>query len=119
MLLLLLFFFNDTATTEIYTLSLHDALPISKGIKWEDIENRLETVSPELRTSVGYFPIFETASALCVSQFLKSGSSYEPIWEIESVKERLWEESKSSSPRVRLAIDRQGQIYAFKPMENI
>src|SRR5690606_39871695 len=28
----LLFFFNDTATTEIYTLSLHDALPISSGI---------------------------------------------------------------------------------------
>src|SRR3712207_7222067 len=26
---MLLFFFNDTATTEIYTLSLHDALPIS------------------------------------------------------------------------------------------
>src|SRR5256885_8750384 len=25
------FFFNDTATTEIYTLSLHDALPISGG----------------------------------------------------------------------------------------
>src|SRR5688572_30977217 len=28
MTILLLFFFNDTATTEIYTLSLHDALPI-------------------------------------------------------------------------------------------
>src|SRR5258707_14444200 len=27
-LILLFFFFNDTATTEIYTLSLHDALPI-------------------------------------------------------------------------------------------
>src|SRR5260370_19197842 len=27
--LLSFFFFNDTATTEIYTLSLHDALPIS------------------------------------------------------------------------------------------
>src|SRR2546426_6967873 len=26
------FFFNDTATTEIYTLSLHDALPISVGV---------------------------------------------------------------------------------------
>jgi len=25
----MIFFFNDTATTEIYTLSLHDALPIS------------------------------------------------------------------------------------------
>src|SRR2546423_13846965 len=29
LLALYFFFFNDTATTEIYTLSLHDALPIS------------------------------------------------------------------------------------------
>src|SRR5256885_12894877 len=29
----LFFFFNDTATTEIYTLSLHDALPISGGLR--------------------------------------------------------------------------------------
>src|SRR3712207_8176040 len=28
---LFFFFFNDTATTEIYTLSLHDALPIYQG----------------------------------------------------------------------------------------
>src|SRR6266849_9673625 len=27
--LMIFFFFNDTATTEIYTLSLHDALPLS------------------------------------------------------------------------------------------
>src|SRR5215204_6798615 len=30
----LFFFFNDTATTEIYTLSLHDALPISPPSPW-------------------------------------------------------------------------------------
>src|SRR5437762_13344579 len=30
---LLLFFLNDTATTEIYTLSLHDALPIYPGVQ--------------------------------------------------------------------------------------
>src|SRR6266498_6071513 len=29
--LIFFFFFNDTATTEIYTLSLHDALPIELG----------------------------------------------------------------------------------------
>src|SRR2546425_3513611 len=29
-MILSIFFFNDTATTEIYTLSLHDALPISR-----------------------------------------------------------------------------------------
>src|SRR3712207_6935438 len=28
-----MFFFNDTATTEIYTLSLHDALPISVALR--------------------------------------------------------------------------------------
>src|SRR6266704_7185897 len=31
-LYLFFFFFNDTATTEIYTLSLHDALPISSAL---------------------------------------------------------------------------------------
>ena len=30
------FFFNDTATTEIYTLSLHDALPISSLVQMEE-----------------------------------------------------------------------------------
>src|SRR5260370_36594295 len=36
------FFFNDTATTEIYTLSLHDALPISG---WHRGSNRLRPLS--------------------------------------------------------------------------
>src|SRR3712207_8107269 len=30
------FFFNDTATTEIYTLSLHDALPIFHGASFRE-----------------------------------------------------------------------------------
>src|SRR5690242_21388964 len=34
-LISLLFFFNDAATTEIYTLSLHDALPISIARAYE------------------------------------------------------------------------------------
>src|SRR2546430_6612400 len=32
------FFFNDTATTEIYTLSLHDALPISEAVGGEALK---------------------------------------------------------------------------------
>src|ERR1019366_10269565 len=32
----LFFFFNDTATTEIYTLSLHDALPIHAALDQSD-----------------------------------------------------------------------------------
>src|SRR2546429_4970484 len=38
------FFFNDTATTEIYTLSLHDALPIFVVSRRRDL-NRIETLS--------------------------------------------------------------------------
>src|SRR2546430_14067786 len=37
-LLFFFFFFNDTATTEIYTLSLHDALPISVGRVVRELE---------------------------------------------------------------------------------
>src|SRR6201999_4672277 len=45
------FFFNDTATTEIYTLSLHDALPISRQVQqlllvatgqWSEVEPMLQ-----------------------------------------------------------------------------
>src|SRR6201989_8164 len=35
-----LFFFNDTATTEIYTLSLHDALPISPDLQRDTLSSR-------------------------------------------------------------------------------
>src|SRR5450755_2969867 len=36
----LVFLFNDTATTEIYTLSLHDALPICDGHRDADVDQR-------------------------------------------------------------------------------
>src|SRR5256885_16443413 len=41
-LIFFFFFFNDTATTEIYTLSLHDALPIYAGVVLEHILDLLE-----------------------------------------------------------------------------
>src|SRR2546430_12099228 len=44
------FFFNDTATTEIYTLSLHDALPISCEAAGRD---RLDGVGHHLRSRPG------------------------------------------------------------------
>src|SRR3712207_8349271 len=41
-----LFFFNDTATTEIYTLSLHDALPICAALVLTDV--RMPGGGPEV-----------------------------------------------------------------------
>src|SRR5256886_14027788 len=50
-----LFFFNDTATTEIYTLSLHDALPISLALSMglpANVPYDIEVV-PDTTTPVG------------------------------------------------------------------
>src|SRR5436190_9435257 len=41
------FFFNDTATTEIYTLSLHDALPISQEFICSGTISQAMTMSSE------------------------------------------------------------------------
>src|SRR5438876_4511265 len=71
----LFFFFNDTATTEIYTLSLHDALPIFERLltvpfavdyadesvtlsdlrqrwEWDPLRNRSEEHTSELQSPV-------------------------------------------------------------------
>src|SRR5947199_6765060 len=45
------FFFNDTATTEIYTLSLHDALPICVAAVWETAYTEPDFSGPVGRTA--------------------------------------------------------------------
>src|ERR1039457_7163296 len=47
------FFFNDTATTEIYTLSLHDALPIlrlRRRTTWTPVPDPVGCLHPATRT---------------------------------------------------------------------
>jgi len=51
----LFFFFNDTATTEIYTLSLHDALPISSACQHSSVEVRPTIPVCTLAGSVGLY----------------------------------------------------------------
>src|SRR5256885_5472974 len=46
------FFFNDTATTEIYTLSLHDALPISRETLALTIVSRCTSTLREARSPI-------------------------------------------------------------------
>jgi len=63
------FFFNDTATTEIYTLSLHDALPILSGVFYCCRE-----AIPLMRERGGGY-IFNISSLAGVNAFA-SGSAY-------------------------------------------
>src|SRR5438876_4911589 len=46
-LCLFFFFFNDTATTEIYTLSLHDALPISQFAQGREDVTKARSLSTD------------------------------------------------------------------------
>mgnify|MGYP002527502052 CR=1 FL=1 len=59
MIIFVYFFFNDTATTEIYTLSLHDALPIYGPVQADDVKARLESedfqqVAADVNASGGF-----------------------------------------------------------------
>src|SRR2546430_7153923 len=56
----LFFFFNDTATTEIYTLSLHDALPIS-GRKMPEMSLRTCKQFMNTRRARYFVPVFSSA----------------------------------------------------------
>src|SRR2546427_7595723 len=58
MILLSFFFFNDTATTEIYTLSLHDALPIYV----DPLTNRV-TVIAKLDSAMAPYVVADSGKA--------------------------------------------------------
>src|SRR2546422_7113866 len=59
------FFFNDTATTEIYTLSLHDALPISSARRASRTDVRLTTnFSARSRSGGSWSPLLSRPSAI-------------------------------------------------------
>src|SRR3989454_11592246 len=55
---MLFFFFNDTATTEIYTLSLHDALPISSRVRFGYEHGLYWFANPSVRLGVEGFGNF-------------------------------------------------------------
>src|SRR2546429_4203369 len=64
LLIYFFFFFNDTATTEIYTLSLHDALPISHSGRAETF-SELGHCHQLAKVSGGRFP---ASSMSCASR---------------------------------------------------
>src|SRR3989442_8482253 len=66
------FFFNDTATTEIYTLSLHDALPIWVLRKLQDVVMRKINIAARVRFGLVQ-PISMHRVLYCIrrSHFLK------------------------------------------------
>src|SRR3712207_7762522 len=81
------FFFNDTATTEIYTLSLHDALPIYKyedqGYCWVVVgstqRGRAEADPEEVPKAIAYYKELERRSTLADRKSTRLNSSHANI----------------------------------------
>src|SRR2546429_9815341 len=92
------FFFNDTATTEIYTLSLHDALPIS-----------LSEITPEQACAHPNFSMGRKISVDSATMMNKAlERSEEHTSELQSRLHlvcRLLLEKKKKSTRRRLRLD--------------
>src|SRR5689334_23776301 len=61
-----IFFFNDTATTEIYTLSLHDALPISERHVRLAVAEAERGIGGARRCSKALVPRWRSGSAFVV-----------------------------------------------------
>src|SRR3712207_9272005 len=81
------FFFNDTATTEIYTLSLHDALPISRRLATSRYQPRRSSTRPSRscsRTRSSVPPSARSASCPTVPCRLSSRRSEEHTSELQS-----------------------------------
>src|SRR5258708_35164262 len=81
---LVFFFFNDTATTEIYTLSLHDALPISRS----GFSSVLLTVAissvPLLLRSVIFAPLLLPCPETVLLTSIRTDRSEEHTSELQS-----------------------------------
>src|SRR2546430_9119872 len=97
------FFFNDTATTEIYTLSLHDALPIW----WADI-TRISCKMPRSSSS---------RAACCMISMSLLEIMQQAARELEERSEEHTSELQSQSNLVcRLLLEKNNTINSIFPI---
>src|SRR2546430_15834008 len=96
------FFFNDTATTEIYTLSLHDALPISsfrRNIESQDSTMKSPVVAVWTKNSSYYSRRPEPERiALLVSMINRSEEHTSELQSQSNLVCRLLLEKKKKQP---------------------
>ena len=105
------FFFNDTATTEIYTLSLHDALPISKRTYEDELEEQLS------EEEITGFQLEKTDMDKMCNRVCEMIAGYETNGTLQS---ELWKKLKLSSrdgSRLALKLERMGMITREKILE--
>src|SRR3989475_12547702 len=114
---MLLFFFNDTATTEIYTLSLHDALPISRRLRRVDekvgslvlldVNGRVAQLLLDLADEAGSTRITRRLTHHTIAQMI--GSSRETV---SRTKRQLVEKGDIEITRREILIQDRAPLHA-------
>src|SRR5687767_15615265 len=101
----ILFFFNDTATTEIYTLSLHDALPILKTCAGGALYQRNPRLAPAIAPQK---TVNSAASGRCVRVdcFLRSEEHTSELQSLAYLVCRLLLEKKKKKQNITIDISR-------------
>src|SRR5258708_18499677 len=97
---LLFFFFNDTATTEIYTLSLHDALPISAW--WQTTSGRSSAKMPSSAASRMSTRYTRARGAMLVAEPDERSSTTATSWPAARKASVTLEPMKPAPPVIRM-----------------
>src|SRR2546430_5456818 len=105
--MILFFFFNDTATTEIYTLSLHDALPIS--IITTYCRRTIPAASTRARTVRGYLGMCRTMFQQATSSRAFSSHTIGPRSE-----EHTSELQSQSNLVCRLLLEKKKKLHCYR-----
>src|SRR3712207_2952369 len=119
------FFFNDTATTEIYTLSLHDALPISDRAQrnFTDPDSRIQPTRDGFVQGYNAQAAVDAESQVVVAQRLVSGPADYPglVPLIDQVRDRCGRHPRKVSAdagfctEANLAAVQERRIAAYMP----
>src|SRR2546430_4141161 len=88
------FFFNDTATTEIYTLSLHDALPIYSAVPMGNTVDEISAIVDAVRSTGLIYMMGETS-------YYRSEEHTSELQSQSNLVCRLLLEKKKTGPRRR------------------
>ena len=103
-----LFFFNDTATTEIYTLSLHDALPILQAFPNGGHGAAVASRLLAMRRPDQFVCLDSANRARLCGDFgiTQNGMDYARYWEeiIERIRDAPWWNAKRPADRIQAAV---------------
>src|SRR3712207_7668490 len=80
------FFFNDPSTTEIYTLSLHDALPIFRDINRQIVLNYVREREPISRADIARETALQRSTVSIIVEELKEEGLIEEVGDRKSTR---------------------------------